>query len=52
MSRPIMNPDAVDACEYPDSNKALVVSGASDPPPLRRMYRAETTIDDSDRESS
>ena len=42
----------VDACEYPDSNKVLVVSGATDPPSLRGMYRAETTVDYYDRESS
>jgi uncharacterized cupin superfamily protein len=40
----------VDACVYPDSDKVLIVAGASDPPRLRGMYRAETTVDYYDRE--
>jgi uncharacterized cupin superfamily protein len=40
----------VDACEYPDSNKVLVVSGATDPPRLRGMYRAEDSVDYYERE--
>ena len=51
MSRPITNPDEVDACEYPGSNKVLNDSDATDPPLLRGMYRAETTNDYCKRES-
>lgn len=40
----------VDACEYPDSNKVLVVSGKQGRPKLRKMVRAENTVDYYDRE--
>ena len=40
----------VDACEYPDSGKVLVVSGKRGKPGLRKMFRAENTVDYYDRE--
>jgi len=42
----------VEACEYPDSQKVLVVSGKTGKPLLRGMFRAETTVDYYDREST
>jgi uncharacterized cupin superfamily protein len=41
----------VDACEYPDSGKVMVVSGKPGVPGLRKMFRAENTTDYYDRES-
>ncbi|GAA2817644.1 putative cupin superfamily protein [Aminobacter aminovorans] len=41
----------VDACEYPDSGKVMVVSGKPGFPGLRKMFRAENTTDYYDRES-
>lgn len=40
----------IDVCEYPDSQKVLVVAGADDDQGLRKMFRAETTVDYYDRE--
>jgi uncharacterized cupin superfamily protein len=40
----------VDACEYPDSGKVLIVTGQRDEPGLRKMFRAENTVDYYDRE--
>jgi uncharacterized cupin superfamily protein len=40
----------LDACEYPDSGKVLVVSGRRGERGLRKMFRAETTVDYYDRE--
>ena len=40
----------VDACEYPDSQKVLIVTGQRDEPGLRKMFRAESTVDYYDRE--
>lgn len=40
----------VDACEYPDSRKVLIVTGQRDEPGLRKMFRAENTVDYYDRE--
>lgn len=42
----------VEACEYPDSGKVLVVSGKRGVPGLRKMFRAEATVDYYDREKS
>ena len=39
----------LDACEYPDSQKVLVV-GRRNGSRLRKMFRAETTVDYYDRE--
>ena len=40
----------LDACEYPDSDKVLVVSGRRGQRGLRKMFRGETTVDYYDRE--
>jgi uncharacterized cupin superfamily protein len=41
----------VDACEYPDSQKILIVTGQGDDG-LRKLFRAESTVDYYDREPS
>lgn len=40
----------VDVCEYPDSNKVMLVTGKPGEPGLRKMFRAEQTVDYYDRE--
>src|SRR5215467_7966848 len=40
----------IDACEYPDSRKVLVVAGKRGERTLRKMFRAENTVDYYDRE--
>jgi len=40
----------IDVCEYPDSQKVLVVAGDDDDQGLRKMFRTETTVDYYDRE--
>lgn len=40
----------VDACEYPDSGKVMVVAGNGDSTKLWKMFRAENTVDYYDRE--
>ena len=40
----------VDACEYPDSGKVMVVSGDRGKTKLWKMFRAENTVDYYDRE--
>ena len=40
-----------EVCEYPDSNKIGIFSAASGTPALRKMVRAEVTVDYYDRES-
>jgi uncharacterized cupin superfamily protein len=40
----------VDACEYPDSGKLSVVTGQSPESGLRKMFRAENTVEYYDRE--
>jgi len=42
----------VEACEYPDSRKVLVVTAESGERGLRKMFRAENTVDYYDRERS
>jgi uncharacterized cupin superfamily protein len=42
----------VDACEYPDSQKIMIVSGKRGDGGLRKMLRAENTVDYYDREKS
>jgi len=42
----------LEACEYPDSGKVLVVAGRRGERDLRAMFRAETTVDYYDREST
>ncbi|MGE0596534.1 MAG: cupin domain-containing protein [Hyphomonadaceae bacterium] len=41
----------VEACEYPDSQKVLVVTGRREPG-LRKLFRAENTVDYYDREKT
>ena len=40
----------IELCEYPDSRKVLVVTGKPDRPGIRKMFRAESTVDYYDRE--
>lgn len=40
----------LDACEYPDSGKVLIVAGKDGNPRLRKMFRAENTVPYYDRE--
>jgi uncharacterized cupin superfamily protein len=40
----------VDTCEYPDSQKILIVTGQRDENGVRKMFRAENTVDYYDRE--
>ena len=41
----------IEACEYPDSNKVMVAAGPRGARVLRKMFRAENTVDYYDRES-
>ena len=40
----------VDTCEYPDSQKILIVTGQRGDAGVRKMFRAENTVDYYDRE--
>ena len=40
----------IEACEYPDSQKVLVVTGLRNEVGLRKLFRAENTVDYYDRE--
>ena len=42
----------IEACEYPDSQKVLIVTGRPGEPGLRKMFRAENTVDYYDREKN
>jgi uncharacterized cupin superfamily protein len=42
----------IEACEYPDSQKVLVVAGDRGKRRLRKLFRAETTVDYYDREKT
>jgi uncharacterized cupin superfamily protein len=42
----------VEACEYPDSNKVLICANEPGTPALRKMLRAETSVEYYDREST
>ncbi len=46
----LSNLSELDTCEYPDSGKVLVVTGSDSQPGLRKMFRAEATVDYYDRE--
>ena len=41
----------VEACEYPDSDKVLIVAGKRGNRGLRKVFRAENTVDYYDREN-
>lgn len=40
----------IEACEYPDSNKVLICANEQGTPRLRKMFRAEATVEYYDRE--
>lgn len=42
----------IEACEYPDSQKVLIVTGKPGEPGLRKMFRAEATVEYYDREKT
>lgn len=42
----------IEACEYPDSQKVMVVTGKPGEPGLRKMFRAEATVEYYDREKT
>jgi uncharacterized cupin superfamily protein len=42
----------VDACEYPDSSKVMVVAGKRGNRKLRKVFRGENTVDYYDRENT
>ena len=42
----------VETCEYPDSGKVLIVAGPRGARNLRKMFRAESTVDYYDREKA
>jgi len=42
----------VEACEYPDSQKVMIVTGKPGEPGLRKMFRAEATVEFYDREKT
>jgi uncharacterized cupin superfamily protein len=42
----------VEACEYPDSQKVMIVTGKPGEPGLRKMFRAEATVEYYDREKT
>jgi uncharacterized cupin superfamily protein len=44
--------EELDACEYPDSQKVAVFAGERGKRRLRKMFRAETTVDYYDREAT
>jgi uncharacterized cupin superfamily protein len=40
----------VETCEYPDSGKIMIVAGPRGAKKVRKMFRAESTVDYYDRE--
>ena len=48
----ISNLVEIETCEYPDSDKVLIVAGPRVERNLRKMFRAENTVDYYDREST
>lgn len=48
----LSNNEAVEVCEYPDSNKVGVFAGEPGTPRLRKLFRAETDVEYYDRESN
>jgi uncharacterized cupin superfamily protein len=47
----VSNVAEIEACEYPDSGKVLVVAGPRGARGLRKMFRGEDTVDYYERES-
>lgn len=48
----LSNISETEICEYPDSDKVGVYSGEPGMPPLRKLFRAEASVDYYDREST
>jgi len=48
----LSNLEDMDACEYPDSGKVSIVTGRHGEPGLRKIFRAENTVDYYDRETN
>lgn len=48
----LSNNEAVEVCEYPDSNKVGVFAGEPGSPRLRKLFLAETDVEYYDRESN
>lgn len=48
----LSNVAEIEVCEYPDSNKVMVGADVPDTPSLRKLFRAEATVDYYDREST
>ncbi len=48
----LSNNEAVEVCEYPDSNKVGVFAGEPGTSRLRKLFRAETDVEYYDRESN
>lgn len=48
----VSNRADIDVCEYPDSDKLMVRAGAAGAPTLRKMFRAEASVDYYDREQT
>lgn len=46
----LSNLSDIDACEYPDSGKVSIVTGTDNDSGLRKIFRAENTVDYYDRE--
>ena len=46
----LSNLSDIDACEYPDSGKVSIVNGTDNDSGLRKIFRAENTVDYYDRE--
>jgi uncharacterized cupin superfamily protein len=42
----------IETCEYPDSNKISIVAGKRGTRDIRKMFRAENTVDYYDRENA
>ena len=42
----------IEACEYPDSRKVLIVTGKPGEPGLRKMFRTENVVEYYDREAT
>ncbi|WP_439541838.1 cupin domain-containing protein [Hyphomicrobium sp.] len=47
----LSNLSDIDACEYPDSGKVSIVTGTSNDSGLRKIFRAEATVDYYDGET-
>ena len=48
----LSNLEAVEVCEYPDSNKVGVFASGADDTQLRKLFHGETDVEYYDREST